>query len=199
MRTSISSDLHDDVGSVLTRVAMEAEILQDEVTDEQRNSLHEIAQSCRNAMSNMRDVVWSIDSRNKHVGSLFDKLREHTRNMFEDSHFIYQMELSEKATQLSISPSEKREIYLIYKEAINNILKHSNGNIVHVHVLVVDGYWSLTIFDNGTPFLERSSTGSGTKNMLMRTERIGATLIIDREDGYKVELKMRIKKSYLWQ
>lgn len=198
MRIAISSDLHDDVGSVLTRVAMEAEILQEEATGEQRNSLHEIAASCRSAMGNMRDVVWSIDSRNNLMGSLFDKLREFTRNMLEDSRFVYQIDIDEKVISLAISPYEKREIYLIYKEAINNILKHSNGNIVHVHVLLIDSVFSLSIFDNGRPTLNPSSSGSGCKNMLMRANKIGATLTTDKTYGYKVELKMRIKKSFLW-
>ena len=198
MRIAISSDLHDDVGSVLTRVAMEAEILQEEVGEEQRDSLLGIVASCRSAMGNMRDVVWSIDSRNNQMGSLFDKLREFTRSMLEESRFVYQLDIDEKVIPLAISPNEKREIYLIYKEAINNILKHSNGNIVHVHVLISDSVLSLSIFDNGTPTLNVSKSGAGCKNMLMRAEKIGATLSVDKTDGYKVELKMRIKKSFLW-
>ncbi|UTW64115.1 hypothetical protein KFE98_08235 [bacterium SCSIO 12741] len=196
MRIHISSDLHDDVGSVLTRVAMQAEFIEDEVSPEQKPVLIGIVESCRTALSNMRDVVWSIDARNLDVVSLFDKINEHTTRMFENSQFTAAVHLDKGLETIPLNPTEKKELFFIFKESVHNILRHSNGDQVHVHVHHDGKFLELSIFDNGSLDANQGKAGSGLKNMEMRAESIGAQLSISTEKGFEVKVAKQIRRSW---
>ncbi len=188
MRVSISSDLHDEVGSVLTKVAMEAEILEEDVDDSLKGSMLDIARSCRHAMSTMRDAVWSIDSRNVSIGNLFDKFNDHLQLLFGNSSFSYSIKKEGNIEDMNLSLQEKKELLMIFKEATNNILKHSNGDEVHVHVRGSKGSFSISIFDNGVNInnSDAISAGSGLGNMQLRANRVGAMLEVKRTNGFEI-------------
>ena len=123
MRASISSDLHDEVGSVLTKVAMEAEILEEDVDDSLKQSMLNIAHSCRHAMSTMRDAVWSIDSRNVSIGNLFDKFNDHCQLLFESSKFSYTIKKHGNIEDLNLGLEEKKELLMIFKRSHQQYFK----------------------------------------------------------------------------
>ena len=125
MRIRLASDLHDDVGGILTKVAMQSEILEDEVSLEHKNTLNSISKSCRAAMASMRDMVWSIDARNANFESLFDKMSEYGHQMLDAAGLNYTINFDNSLNSIALSPIQKQEIYYIYKEAINNVVKHS--------------------------------------------------------------------------
>jgi ligand-binding sensor domain-containing protein len=197
MRLSISSDLHDDVGSVLTRVAMEAELIQDELDEKYNQIIKEISNSCRLAMRNMRDAVWSIDTGNEKPGSFFDKIREFARLSFENSQFTYTLQITDDANQLIFTPIDKRELFLMIKEAISNILKHSSGDKVAIKAFIAEGTLIITIHDNGILQNIHEGTGSGLRNMQMRAARVKARYYTKADSGYTVIIEKPIKKS-IW-
>jgi ligand-binding sensor domain-containing protein/two-component sensor histidine kinase len=196
MRIKIASDLHDDVGSVLTKIAMQADILEEDVTAENKPMVQSMSASCRAAMTNMRDMVWSIDSRNKNIGSLFDKMSDHTHLMFESGHFEYSINFDKELKDLRLSPIQKQETFYIFKEAINNLVKHSNGNKVLITASKKQNHLKLFIHDNGTMEKIKATAGSGLQNMQLRAARLNGKITFIPENGYSVTLLVPLKKSF---
>lgn len=195
VRAKISNDLHDDVGSVLTRVAMQAELLQEEVGKDQQATLNNIIKTCRTAMSNMRDVIWSSDVRYNNIGNLFDKITEMVQQTMEQSHIAYKLNYDEEVKSMKISPDNKQEIFFIMKEAFHNIVKHCKGDIVELNVYRVKDQLVFSVYNNGTVAQKQLQTSSGLNNMYMRATRIKANFTIDVTDGFLVKLIIPIKKK----
>lgn len=196
LRSKISSDLHDDVGGALTRVAMQAEILQDEINDPTHQEvLTSMVNSCRHAMSNMRDLIWSSDSRFKQVGNLFDKITEMVQLSLEGTPINYKLDFDPTLYDIEINQIQKQEIFFIIKEAIHNIIKHSKGDFAQLRVFKKDNEIHFHIYNNGHVATRNLNTGSGSHNMEMRAKRIKATLQFEQQNGYLVKLIVKRKKS----
>jgi signal transduction histidine kinase len=190
IRTKISTDLHDDVGSVLSGLAMQSQMLAFSAKDEQKESLLEISNMSHDAMERMRDTVWAIDSRKDKYENLIDRMRafaEKNLNMKQIKHtFKVEVEDSKKF----INPEKRQNIYLIFKEAITNICKHSDAKNVNIVFKQEKNTLYLLIYDDGSKMETSNSDGLGLNNMNMRAKNIGATLNVKYQDGFKVELEM---------
>lgn len=188
IRTKISTDLHDDVGSVLSGLAMQSQMLAFAAKDEQKESLLEISNMSHDAMERMRDTVWAIDSRKDKYENLIDRMRvfaEKNLNMKQMEHtFKVEVEDSKKF----INPEKRQNIYLIFKEAITNICKHSDAKNVNIIFKQEKNALYLLIQDDGSKKETTNSDGLGLNNMKMRAKNIGAILNIFYEDGFSVEL-----------
>jgi ligand-binding sensor domain-containing protein/two-component sensor histidine kinase len=192
IRIHIASDLHDEVGSALTRVAMQAELMAADAPSDQAPMLSSIIESCRTAMSNMRDVIWSIDARNDSFADLIDRMNGHIRQMTEGSRFTYSFNYGQAISADKINPNERQNIYLIFKEAINNIIKHSNGNFIRVEFDKTAHQLELIITDNGVFNGFTETDGMGLANMKMRAQKINARFTIDTQHSFQIRLSKKI-------
>lgn len=193
LRMKIASNLHDDVGSLLTRITMLSENLRySNNNEEQRNiKLEKIAVLSRNAVASMSDVLWTIDSRNDFAGNLLDRMREHAEEMLFPLGIDVNFVLAVNDLKKHISSDTRGEIYLIYKEAINNIAKHSDATHVEIFYSFHDKNFHLKITNNGIrESISEISTGQGLGNMKMRAKKIGAQITVERQgDKFIIELK----------
>ena len=189
LRTKISSDLHDDVGSLLTAVAMQSELLSLKSSEAERSKFNKLSTLSREAMGRMRDTVWAIDSRMDNVDSLIGRMKDFVADVDEASGFkVYFSDKIENATK-KMAPDVRQGIYLVFKEALNNALKHSNGDTIKINLSQNDKNYQLVVHDNGKIDADKvKSSGLGLKNMKMRANRLGGSLQIDFTDGCKVEL-----------
>ncbi len=192
MRTRIAGDLHDEVGSMLSGLAMQAEIME---LDQQKSDparLHRISEISRMTLSKMRDVVWSIDSRRDQIKDLLDRMRENAEEMLTPRDIIFQFELGELPLEKKLSVDVRQHLFLFYKEAINNIAKHSNASNVTIRFGQFTNQFELSIYDNGNSAVTNpTSSGFGLQNLEMRAKKLGATFLLSREDGYMVGLRMK--------
>jgi len=92
LRTKISSDLHDDVGSLLSGLAMQTELMEINASETDKFKLQKIAGISRNAISQMRDLVWSIDSRRETVEDLLERMRELAEELLLPKDISFQMD-----------------------------------------------------------------------------------------------------------
>ncbi len=184
LRMKIASNLHDDVGSLLTRITMFADNLRYRTnTEEQRElKLEKISALCRNAVTSMSDVLWAIDSRNDFAGNLLDRMREHAEDMLLASDIDVRFHVSGTDLKRPIPSDTRREIYLLYKEAVNNIVKHSSATRVNITYWISNKHFILKITNNGVKGGAENhiTTGQGLNNMRMRAERVGGTLKTER-------------------
>ncbi len=192
LRNKISSDLHDDVGSILTAVAMQSEILGNKEKAYESEKLKRIGSLSREAMSRMRDTVWSIDSKKDNMGSLLSRMKDFTSDIFQDNerlsfHFV---KGKETKTEQPLNPIVRQNVYLIFKEAIANCLKHCNGNKVEIVFKCSKSELYLEIADNGTTAADMKTSGLGLTNMDLRAKKINGDLKIATESGFKIVLQV---------
>ena len=193
LRMRIASNLHDEVGSLLTRITMFSDNLRfGKNTEEQRNEkLDKIGKLSRDAVASMSDVLWAIDSRNDFAGNLLDRMREQAEDMLLPLGMDVNFEVSGTDLKQPIGSDIRGEIYLIFKEAINNIAKHSHADRVEITYSIQDKNYLLRIRNNGaTEAGEKQSTGQGLSNMEMRAKKIAAHIIVAyQQDWFSIEIK----------
>ncbi len=192
LRMKIASNLHDEVGSLLTRITMFSDNLRySKNTEEQRNAkLEKIAVLSRDAIASMSDVLWAIDSRNDFAGNLLDRMREHVEEMLFPLGIDVNFVLSGTDLKQPITSDTRGEIYLIFKEAIHNIAKHSEATKVEIVYQIQDKNFLLRIINNkASGTINEQSTGQGLSNMKMRAAKVGAKIKVQTKgDQFIVEV-----------
>lgn len=191
LRTKISSDLHDDVGSMLTGLAMQTEMLEMQATNSiDKNRLHQITTLSRNTVSHMRDLVWSIDSRRDTLADLIERMQELAEDLLLPADIAYSITADDLNLQKKLNLNCRKNLFLIYKEAINNIVKHSNAKNVVVKLTNKNGVCNFSIKDDGCAKAVNHVSGLGLANMKMRSQSINANLEFDLKDGFGIYISI---------
>jgi len=193
LRTRISRDLHDDVGGTLAGVAMQSEMLAYMASAEQKPLLTEISEKSREAMEDMRDIVWAMDSWKDKYEKLIDRMYTYADRSFSVRNIKYEFITGEIDQNRFIDPEKRHMIYLIFKEAVTNILRHSNGNSVTILLAQRSNMFYMTIRDNGQ-CRTICTDGQGLNNMKIRAEKIGGKLTTSYADGFLVSLEAPVSK-----
>lgn len=194
MRVQIASDLHDDVGSSLTELALQTDFLQaGNVSNEIRQTLQQLGEHSRKIVSSLDDIVWSIDARNDTAGDLTDRMQDYVNQVFINGEIEVHYHFDQLRMHEKLPVDVKENVYLIFKEAMNNILKHSNANKVDIVFSFSGKNYKLLIHDNGTQIKKERKSGQGLRNIKMRAERIGSEVQINTNGGFTVQATGSIK------
>lgn len=189
MRVRIASDLHDDVGSALTEIALQSDFLQTmNVPAKLEEPLKQMGQQSRRIVSSLDDIVWSIDARNDSVGDLTDRMQDYVNNVIPDCEVYYDFNCD---MQQKLDVPLKENLYLIFKESINNIAKHSNADRVDVKLCAGGNRFEMKVKDNGTEVSGSRKSGQGLRNMKMRAKRIDAEITFNNKNGFEVIVENR--------
>ncbi len=190
IRVKISSDLHDDVGSVLAGLTMQTEILAQTASKERQSKLNRISELSRNAMSRMRDTVWAIDARKDRFEDLLDRIREHANETLEWKDILFNLKITDMSVDKKLPTQIRQNLYLICKEAITNTAKHSNGDRLQIQFTKYKRTGiQLKIQDNGSVNKTKLKTsGLGLSNLQIRAKEMGANLEIDTDNGFLIQL-----------
>jgi signal transduction histidine kinase len=186
-KTKVSSDLHDDVGSKLCALAMQAELLESKVDTRNKETARKIAAMSRQAMGQMRDTVWAIDARKNNWASLVDRLNEHAFDTLQPRGIQFDLQTQGIDLEKSMDPTVRQNLYLIGKEAITNVVRHSSATKVTMQLNQSQTDFAMTIEDNGN-FSENANKpkGLGLSNMYLRAKNIQAQLKISADAGFRV-------------
>ena len=196
LRTKISSDLHDDVGSLLGGLAIQSELMAKVIPDPYKPKLSEISGMSREAMELMRDTVWAMDPRKDRYKNLIDRMRVFAETSLNRVNIDYSFDSDEVIGEQLILPDMRQHIYLLFKETITNIVKHSNATQVAISFKKNSNKVQLRIHDNGKKIASTNETnpipsdGQGISNMKTRAKQIGGKLRINQEDGFEVILEV---------
>ena len=191
LRTKISSDLHDDVGSLLSGLAMQTELMEINANEKDKFRLQKIAAISRKAISQMRDLVWSIDSRRETTKDLIERMQELAEEILLPKEISFQLnQTSVKYPNQKLTALVKQNIFLIYKEAITNIIRHSDATNVTVTIKNNVKGCVFIIQDNGTKKESYKSTGLGLSNMNLRAKAIKSIVTFKKDNGFSVHLNL---------
>ncbi|MEI6595420.1 MAG: two-component regulator propeller domain-containing protein [Bacteroidota bacterium] len=187
LRIKIASDLHDEVGSLLTQISILTELLK--YKNQNNKEIDQIASASREATRTMSDVLWTIDARNDKTGNLIDRMHDHADLLLLPLEININFNTKNIDNNIVINMQERQNLLLIFKEAINNIAKHSNATEVEVLIENSKDIFRMIIKDNGTENKKDSSgSGQGMKNIKMRAAAINAKIEIDKDNGYTIIL-----------
>ena len=190
LRIKIASDLHDDIGSALTRISIDSDLLKSNLSNEDSNPIvQRIGNVSREIISSMSDVVWSIDSRNDTIQDLINRMKDFAYSVLSPKNILVIFEVENLNLHKKIKIDLRQNIYLIFKEAINNSSKYSNAEEIKVSLMNNENNFIMTINDLGSHISSGEKlTGHGLRNMKMRAERIGGKLEFDKDGGFKIIL-----------
>lgn len=190
MRVQIASDLHDDVGSSLTELALQTDFLQaGKVSDEIKDTLKQLGDHSRKIVTSLDDIVWSIDARNDTAGDMTDRMQDYVNQIFRSGMPEVHYHFDDLKMNDRLPVNIKENIYLIFKESVNNIAKHSNADRVDITFAYDGKDFQLKVVDNGTTSNGSRKSGQGLRNIKLRSERIGADFDIRNGEGFTVQVK----------
>ena len=197
LRNKISLDLHDDIGSTLSSISILSEMaLRQKKEGEENEMLQEIKQSSLSLMERMDDIVWSINPENDSLENLLTRIKNFASQVFEAKEINYNINIEEVVTGSRLVMEYRQHIYLIMKEAINNLVKYSNCTEASIMVNSHHSQLNVIIQDNGIGFNSDSATkGNGLLSMKKRAKLMNAHLeiISQKAQGTTVSLSVKIK------
>lgn len=182
LRENISRDLHDDVGSILTGLAMKTELLAEELPTRHRPAFGEVTELSRSAMHRMRDAVWIMDSSRDSWQSLKERIQEFAYEILTPKDIAFSLKSKGSKKEEPLASNVRRQLYLITKEALANAVKHApNATWVKVDFQLSKTRIKLTIENDGLMAISgKTSAGNGLRNMQQRAKDLGGTLSTER-------------------
>ncbi len=197
LRASISTDLHDDIGSTLSSISILSDMMMSERISPDF-SRHEMAAEIRDSslelMDKMDDIVWSINPDKDSLEELMIRIQRFTRQILEAKGIECDIFIQENIGQLKIPMKMRQHIYLIMKEAVNNMVKYSDATLGSLEVSYGSGVLFIRIEDNGKGFdTEAASFGNGLSSMQNRALAINASLDIVSGTGNGTSITLHIK------
>ncbi len=193
MRTRIATDLHDDIGANLTRISLLSEVAKQKSENGNGNLLTSIADIARESVSSMNDIVWAIAPEHDSLQDLTRRMRRHAEEVFTTRDIDLKFDAPTADTDLKLSVGVRRDVLLIFKEAVNNAAKHSLCSSAAIDFRVNDSTLFLRIKDDGRGFeIDSQNDGQGLRSMTRRAAALGGKLKIDSQkvDGTIVEFEM---------
>jgi len=194
LRNKISTDLHDDIGSTLSSISILSEVAAREKEQKSKRMLGEINERSHLLMEKMDDIVWSISSQNDTVGNLFIRIQQFASSVLEAKDIDYEVNIPEKIRGMKLDMQRKQHIYLILKEAINNLIKYSDCSAVSIDAEYTGGKLNVKVKDDGKGFdMNKIQPGNGLYNMKKRAVAMRGKLIITTSPGNGTEVCLSVQ------
>jgi ligand-binding sensor domain-containing protein len=174
VRNNISSDLHDDIGAKLTNINILTMLGRQNVQQPELTSsyLNRIADEIQLSGEALDDIVWSINSNNDLLPEVIARMRRYAADIFDNANISFQFNADKQLSSRTLNMEQRRDLFLVYKEAINNIQKHAQASIVDINLTREKKYLCLTVADNGKGFdVVQPTYRNGLKNMCNRVEK----------------------------
>jgi signal transduction histidine kinase len=195
-RARISQDMHDDIGASLTRISMMSELVKnrEDVGDGARQWLGQISGTSSGLMEEMNQIIWALNPKNDNLEGLVTYLRRFAFGYLEPTSIECIFDLPEEMPGSALSVEVRRNVYLVAREALHNIVKHSGATKVRIILDINEHGFRILIKDDGKGFNpgKLDFPGNGLVNMKKRMKEIGGELIIHAEPGKGTELMIDV-------
>ncbi len=200
-RLRISRELHDDMGSTLGSISIYSEVAKNRSAKNENaeEAIAKIGNASRELIDKMSDIVWSVNPANENFEQLQNRIQVFAAVMLTPHEILYTIQTDEALKKLKLTTEERKNIYLIYKEAIHNIIKYAACTEVEIKLLLHVHDFTMIVKDNGNGFdinkiqQTGSLNGNGIKNMQARAASIHAGLNIDSVIGKGTVIKIKLK------
>jgi len=195
-RTRIAADLHDELGAALTQISILSEVAKGRADDagQTRSSLQRISDSARDVTARISDLVWATNPHHDTLDNLVAYLREHAASQIENAPFQARLEFAGQVPELRVSATFRRNLLLVLKEALHNVIKHAAARTVTVQLEVVGSNLMLRIGDDGRGFepSARRPAGNGLGNIEKRIAALGGQSHLRSAPGAGTVLEVHV-------
>jgi two-component sensor histidine kinase len=194
VRTRIATDLHDDIGSSLSQISILSKLVHQRIntTDpEVSEPLAEIATVSGEVVASLSDIVWAINPRHDRLSDLSARMRRFAFDTVGARGIDLGFHVNDQHQYLRTNSDFRRQVYLIFKEAINNATRHAGCSRVTIELSVGSGRLELRMSDDGSGFEPQSpNDGNGLTNMRRRAADLGGKLDLRSEPGHGTEVTL---------
>jgi signal transduction histidine kinase len=176
LRSQLAADLHDDVGTLLSQIALKTDLLQEGLGEPGQQQQHwaEVADSSRMAVRHLNDVVWNLSAHNDSVPDLLNRLRDYAHEVLVPSGRDVRFLAEARWAEPHLAAPVRRNLYLIYKEALHNILKYAPLDAtVTVSLRREQGWLTLDVVNSGPLVSAGRQSGHGLRNVRERARVLG--------------------------
>ncbi len=201
IRQRIAADLHDDIGSNLGSLSLIArsarkDLIRLDGPEEIAHDLSEMENIARECSLAMRDIVWMWERSNDSVGDLIERMRQTANRMLREMRFSLDCQSCEIDAHLSLEA--KRHLFLFFKEALHNIMKHSHADQVSVKVWNEDDQLAIEILDNGNGIPATPGADSpGVRKLQDRARTLHGLFRVKSNKEYGTRIQLFVKHSHL--
>ena len=187
LKLKIASDLHDNIGAGLTEISILSELA--EINGDKSNSLlkkdlQKISDTARYLVDSMSDIVWVVNPQRDSLHDLIVKLKDSYNEFFSSIGISFQVKNVEKSDDIKLPMEYKQNLLLMFKEAINNAIKHSACKKIILEAYFKNDLIEIVLKDDGVGFqLDRINYGNGIKNMKDRAKKLRGDIKFESEAG----------------
>lgn len=164
LRNRIATDLHDEIGSTLSSISLAGSVIQKKLhgaTPEVESLISRISENTDNMMEAMSDIVWAVNTKNDRFDNVINRMRAFAIERLEPLGIPVHFRESGDIHRLQLDMQQRKNLYLIFKEAVNNAAKYAACKNVWVDISILHSTMTIKISDDGRGF-ELTSTGNGT-------------------------------------
>ena len=204
VKNSISTDLHDDIGSRLTNIQFLTALSKNKlkVGAEVNNFLGSIDEEVQASAEALNEIVWNIKMTDENLEDITAKMRRYASEVLENADICLAVEVDDSFSKKKMSMHKRRELFMVFKELLNNIRKHAQARKVVIHISIRNKMFYLSVRDDGKGFDPLMETDRhGLKNMKERLERWNGIFQIQskRNKGTCIELWIPFDKKSLFR
>ena len=178
----MAGDLHDELGSTLNSVKIFTSLALME--KDNKSHLEKIKEATQYAIASVKDIIWVLDDKRDTLDHLLSRISQFAKPLCEAAGISYKQQADENLENYKLGKEEKRNLYMIIKESINNSIKYSDCSLIELLMKNKGGKLNISISDNGKGFDRNEiSSGYGLKNILRRSAEIGYHAEINSSPG----------------
>ena len=198
LRTRIATDLHDDIGATLSSISMYSDAVKQQVKEKFPHLepvMDKIGENSRDMVNSMSDIVWAINPDNDDGGKLLQRIENYARDLCSVKDIQFLFKADPEIGGITLPLEYRKNIYLIFKESLNNALKYADAKNIVINISKSSGLFKMILKDDGKGFNTSLSTGgNGLKNMEERAKEIKGSSVIGSspDKGTTVTFSCRI-------
>jgi signal transduction histidine kinase len=190
-RTRISADMHDELGSGVTAIRLLSEIAMQKTREQPVEEIARISNNANELMSKMNGIIWSMNPGNDTLAGSISYMRANASEYLDNFKINYTIKVPDAIPEIELSGNKRRNLFLVLKESLNNIVKHANAENVIIEFQCHNNLL-IAIQDDGKGINNEklNEFGNGLKNMQRRMEGIGGSFSISSSNGTIVKLHL---------
>lgn len=197
-RESLARDLHDEMGSTLSSIRFFSEFARQQIGEantQVSSVLQRISASASDLSESMQDIIWAMKTKEDQLADLTTHMTEFGLRMLEARNVLFKMHANDSFRGKQLTLQQRRNIYLIFKEAVNNAAKYAEATQVEVFLGLKKGLLYMQVLDDGKGFKLNPgcTSGNGLINMQKRAEEIGGKLEINTAPGKGTRVQLRVR------
>jgi signal transduction histidine kinase len=183
-RNRISTDMHDELGSGMTAIRLMSEIAKNKMKENTPPEIERISQSADDVLNKMNAIIWSMNSKNDSLGNLISYIRSYALEYLDGTSIVCKVYIPGNIPEIEITGDKRRNLFLCFKETLNNMLKHAKASEVMIDIST-DESLMIKIWDNGVGIDLKNirQFGNGLQNISRRMQIIGGSFTIQNDNG----------------